>query len=122
MKVFGLALGLAAVALPTMASAQGDPARGKTVFARCMACHQTVAGRNGLGPTMAGVVGRKAGTVPGYNYSAALKKSGLVWSPAALDSYLLKPAAKVPGTKMIFPGLPKPEDRANIIAYLTTLK
>lgn len=122
MKTVGMALGVIALAVPGMALAQGDPVKGKTVFARCATCHQTAPGRNGLGPTVAGVVGRKAAAVPGYKYSAAMQRSGIVWSPTALNAYLLKPAAKVPGTKMAFAGLTKPEDRANVIAYLATLK
>lgn len=120
MKALGLAIVALAAATPAMA--QGDAVKGKTVFARCMACHQTVAGRNGLGPTMAGVVGRKAASVPNFAYSPAMKQSGLVWTPPVLDAYLAKPSAKVPGTKMIFMGLPTPADRANVIAYLATLK
>lgn len=120
MKALGLAVAALAVAAP--AAAQGDAAKGKVVFARCMACHQTVAGRNAMGPTMAGVVGRKAGTVANYAYSPAMKASGLVWTAPVLDAYLAKPMAKVPGTKMIFMGVPNPADRANVIAYLATLK
>ncbi len=113
---------IVAALVPAAALAQGDPAKGKAVFARCMACHQTVAGRNGLGPSLAGVVGRKAGALPNYAYSAAMTKSGLTWTPLALDQYLAKPAVKVPGTKMAFPGLSVPADRDNVIAYLATLK
>lgn len=116
------AAGLVMALSPGVAAAQGDAARGKAVFARCMACHQTTAGRNGLGPTMAGVVGRKAAAVPGYAYSPAMKGSGLTWTPPVLDQYLAKPMAKVPGTRMIFAGLSDPVDRANVIAYLATLK
>jgi cytochrome c len=100
----------------------GNPAAGKAVFAKCAACHSVASGDNRLGPSLAGVVGRKAGTVPGYNYSAALKGSGVTWTPAALDAYLANPRAKIPGIKMVFMGLPKPEDRANMIAYLAKPK
>ena len=122
MSKLGFALGLFALMVPGAASAQGDPVKGKTVFARCMACHQTVAGRNALGPTMAGVVGRKAGAVPRFNYSPAMKASGLIWTPSNLNAFLLKPTTTVKGTRMIFVGLPNSADRANLIAYLATLK
>lgn len=121
MMALGAAVLGAALAGPAPA-APGDAVQGKVVFAKCMACHQVVAGKNGIGPTLFQVSGRKAGTLPGYTYSPAMKASGLVWTPAALDTYLAKPMAKVPGTKMIFMGVPNPADRANLIAYLATLK
>jgi cytochrome c len=100
----------------------GDPVKGKQIFARCAICHSTVAGQARIGPSLAGVVGRVSGSVPGYTYSPAMKGAKLTWTAAQLDSYLIKPSAKVPGTKMIFPGLSDPGDRANVIAYLTSLK
>lgn len=106
----------------TSAPPAGDAAAGKTVFARCAMCHSVALGENRLGPTLAGIVGRKAGAVPGYNYSPAMKNSGVTWTPDALDAYLANPRGKLPGVKMIFAGLPKPEDRANVIAYLANSK
>jgi cytochrome c len=100
------------------AAPAGDAAAGKTVFARCAICHSVVAGQNKIGPSLAGVIGRKAGSVPGFAYSPAMKGANLTWTPEELDAYLINPRAKVPGTKMIFAGLPKPADRANVIAYL----
>ena len=76
------------------------------------------AARNFVGPELNGVVGRKAGTVPGYNYSDANKNSGLTWDEATLTKYLKMPREVVPGTKMAFPGLPRDSDIANVIAYL----
>jgi cytochrome c len=112
---------LAAVVLAgsvTGASAQ-DAALGEKVFLKCKACHQIGEGaKDAVGPVLNGVVGRPAGTYPGYNYSDANKNSGLVWDEATLKEYLKNPRAKVPGTKMIFPGLPKDEDIDNVIAYL----
>ena len=100
------------------ASAQ-DAALGEKVFAKCKICHQIGEGaKNAVGPVLNGVVGRKAGTYPDYSYSDANKKSGLTWDEATLKEYLKDPRGKVPGTKMIFPGLPKDEDIANVIAYL----
>jgi cytochrome c len=96
----------------------GDPDHGEIVFKKCMVCHSIKAGENKIGPSLNGVVGRPAGSIPGFNYSAANKKSGITWSPQELFVYLKNPQGTVPGTKMSFPGLPKPEDRADIIAYL----
>ncbi len=103
-------------------NAAGDAARGRTVFARCAACHAVTPGTNRLGPSLAGVVGRKAGTVPGFTYSSAMKNSKTVWNARSLDGFLTKPATTIPGTKMAFAGLPDPADRANVIAYLNTVR
>jgi cytochrome c len=100
------------------ASAQ-DAALGEKVFLKCRACHQIGEGaKNAVGPVLNGIVGRKAGSYEGYSYSDANKDSGLTWDEATLKEYLKNPRAKVPGTKMIFPGLPKDEDIDNVIAYL----
>jgi cytochrome c len=100
------------------ASAQ-DASLGEKVFLKCKACHQIGEGaKDAVGPVLNGVVGRKAGTYPDYSYSDANKNSGLTWDEATLTEYLKNPRAKVPGTKMIFPGLPKDEDISNVIAYL----
>jgi cytochrome c len=100
------------------ASAQ-DASLGEKVFLKCRACHQIGEGaKNAVGPVLNGVVGRKAGTYPGYAYSDANKNSGITWDEATLKEYLKNPRAKVPGTKMLFPGLPKDEDINNVIAYL----
>jgi len=96
-----------------------DAALGEKVFLKCKACHQIGDGaKNAVGPVLNGVVGRPAGTYPGYSYSDANKNSGITWDEAALKEYLKNPRAKIPGTKMIFPGLPKDEDIDNVIAYL----
>ncbi|MFO1151798.1 MAG: cytochrome c family protein [Alsobacter sp.] len=100
------------------ASAQ-DAAAGEKVFLKCKACHQIGEGaKNAVGPVLNGVVGRHSGSVEGYNYSDANKNSGLTWDEATLKEYLKNPKAKVPGTKMIFPGLPNEADIDNVIAYL----
>ncbi len=113
-----------AVALPLQgALAAGDAAAGAaTVKTKCGICHSVVAGQNRVGPSLFGVVGRPAGTVPGYNYSSANKASGKTWDEATLDVYLTNPRGLIPGTKMAFAGLPEATDRANVIAYLVTLK
>jgi len=96
----------------------GNAAAGKTLSSKCAVCHSFVAGQNKIGPSLAGIIGRKAGTAPNFGYSPAMKASKLTWNVATLDRYLANPRATVPGTKMIFAGLPAPADRANLIAYL----
>jgi cytochrome c len=110
---------LAALAGRAAAQDAGDPAAGQRTFAICRACHQIgPSAKNSVGPILNGVVGRKAGTVEGYSYSDANKNSGLTWDEANLKEYLKNPKAKVPGTKMTFPGLPRDEDIDNVIAFL----
>ena len=102
------------------ASLTGDPVAGEKTFAQCKACHQAVEGKNGVGPSLAGIVGRTAGQVAGFSYSAANKNSGVVWKEETMFEYLEAPQKFMPGTKMAFAGLKKPQDRANVIAYLKT--
>jgi cytochrome c len=107
------------VASARVASADGDAAAGEVTFKVCRTCHQIgESARNFVGPELNGVVGRKAGTAPGYNYSDANKNSGLTWDEATLMKYLHSPREVVPGTKMAFPGLTRDSDIANVIAYL----
>lgn len=121
-----LIVAAALAAMPTVAQAQGaasakpkGAAAGKLVFMRCAACHSIAPGApNKVGPNLAGIVGRKAATVPGFRYSTALASAKLTWNDATLDKWLTRPASLVPGTSMVFAGLPKPEDRAAVIAYL----
>ena len=88
-------------------------------FVVCRACHQIGPGAKiAIGPVLNGVVGRKAGTYPGFEYSPANKDSGIVWTPEELDKYLANPQAVVPHTKMIFPGLKDEKKRQDVIAYL----
>jgi cytochrome c len=102
-----------------LAHAAGDPAEGEKVFAKCKICHQIGEGaKNAVGPELNGVIGRKAGTAPGYNYSDANKNSGITWDETNFREYIKNPKAKVPGTKMIFAGLPKETDIDNLLAYL----
>jgi cytochrome c len=96
----------------------GDPVHGEVIFHRCMVCHTIQAGVNHIGPSLHGVVGRHSGIVPGFNYSAANKNSGIVWTEQKIYDYLKNPQAMVPGTKMMFPGLPAPQDRADVVSYL----
>ena len=110
-----------AASLP--ASAQ-DAAAGEGVFKRvCATCHNaTVEGPRKLGPTLHGVVGRKAASVQGFRYSTAKRDADLVWTPDKLSPYLLNPREFMPGTTMAYAGLKNDADRANVIAYLQTLK
>lgn len=118
-RICGLTLATLALFGSNSAFAQsGDQVKGKAVFARCAICHTVEPGKNKLGPTLANIVGSKAGQVPGFNFSPAMKASKVVWTPDALDKYLANPRAFMPGNRMVFAGLPKPEDRANVIAYL----
>lgn len=108
----------ASPALATTA-AMVDPA--PPAFMVCRSCHATQAGQNGIGPTLAGIVGSKAGAAPGYAFSPALKASGIVWDRASLDTWLKGPMRMVPGTKMVIP-VSDPAKRKAIIDYMETLK
>lgn len=100
-------------------SSPGNAEAGAVVFRRCMACHNVGPdAKNGVGPVLNGVVGRAAGTYPGYSYSAANKNSGLTWDEPTLTTYLRAPRKLVPGTKMTFAGLSKDQDIADVITYL----
>ena len=114
------ALAAASIVLVSAAGASAqDAAAGEKVFLKCKACHQVGENaKNAVGPVLNGVVGRHSGSVEGYNYSEANKNSGLTWDEATLKEYLKNPKAKVPGTKMVFPGLPNEADIDNVIAYL----
>jgi cytochrome c len=105
------------------AAAAGDPAAGKQVFeTACSICHSAQQGRNSIGPSLFGVVGRQSAAVAGYTYSPPFKALGVTWDEATLDKYLAGPRAMVPGTKMTYAGLKDDPKRANLIAYLATLK
>ncbi len=119
-----LALAIAAatsllIALP--AHAQNAEAGQKAFKQQCGLCHDTAAGKNRIGPSLFGVVGRKSGSVEGFHYSDANKNSGVTWDQATLDKYLTDPRAAVPGTTMTYAGVKNDEQRKDIIAYLSTL-
>jgi cytochrome c len=102
-------------------AAGGDPVAGKTVFQKCLACHTIGPGAaNKIGPQLNGLIGRAAGSVPGYRYSSAMKNSGLTWDEATFTKYIQNPRGVVPGTKMSFAGLQNPTDIANVMAYIET--
>jgi cytochrome c len=121
-KLLVAALSVCAASFVVPAHAAGDAAAGQTLFAQCSACHAVGANaQNGIGPVLNGVVGRTAGTYPGYRYSSAMRKSGLVWDEAVLTQYLRGPDKLVPGTKMAFPGIASDKDLADVVAYLKQL-
>ena len=116
-----LALGFVLSAGVVGAASAQDAAAGEKVFAKCKACHVIDAPTNRVGPSLHGVIGRTAGTVEGFKYSESMiqhGKDGLVWTNETIDQYLADPKGFVPKNKMAFPGLKKPEDRANVIAYI----
>lgn len=116
-------LSLAAVLAASGVVRADDAADGEKVFKKfCVACHTVEPGKNKIGPSLAGVVGRKAGQAPGFNYSDAMKKSDVVWDEANLEKYLADPKTFIPGNKMAFAGVKKPEERKAVIEYLEKTK
>ena len=110
----------AALLLATATLAQA--AEAPKAFNFCKACHKVEPGKNAVGPSLFGVVGRKAGTEPGYKYSPAMEAAGWIWTPEKLSEYLADPKKVVPGNKMVFAGLKKPEQVKEVVEYLETLK
>jgi cytochrome c len=116
-------LALLACFMSSAAAADGDVTAGKTVFARtCQNCHAAEIGVNKVGPSLWNVVGRAPASVPDFAYSDAMKPNKDIWTATALDAYLADPRGDIHGVKMFFKGLPEPKDRADVIAYLQTLK
>lgn len=101
------------------AAARANAAAGQRAFAQCAACHKIdTTGRSGVGPNLNKVIGRRAGTLPGFRFSPAMTASGRVWTEANLDAYLAAPAASMPGSRMPYAGMRNAADRANVIAYI----
>jgi cytochrome c len=122
-KLFPIALTAGTLlASGAQAQAAGDAAAGKKAFSQCAVCHSVVAGQNRVGPSLAGVAGRKIASYPKFNYSAALKGKTGNWTDANLNTWITKPMAWAPGTKMAFAGIADAKRRADVIAYLKTLK
>jgi cytochrome c len=119
-RAFALVVLLPLVAIH--AAAADDVEAGKSAFKKCALCHTTEAGKNKVGPSLFGVIGRKSASLDGYDYSEAMKKFDHAWDAQSLDTYLADPRATVPGTKMIFPGIKDNKERDDVIAYLETLK
>ena len=117
MKLLRMAVLIVASSVPAMAQ---DAQKGKTVFNICLACHTIGPGaQNKIGPELNGLDGRKAGTVPNFDYSEANKSSGIVWNEETFEDYIKNPAAKVPGTKMIFPGIKNEQQAKDLWAYVS---
>ncbi|HXV74583.1 MAG TPA: cytochrome c family protein [Sphingomonadales bacterium] len=120
--MFSLVLG----ALVSGEARAGDAVKGKQIFGRCTTCHSEQADVSRLGPSLFGIIGRVPGTLASFkNFSPAMKafgESGKVWDEKTLDGYIANPRTYMPGNRMAFAGVPKPEDRADLITYLTTLK
>jgi cytochrome c len=118
-----IALTSSATLMAPDAFAGGNATTGQSLINRCKVCHSlTSDGGNRVGPNLFGVVGRRAGTLAGYSYSAAMKNSGLVWSQDILAKYLMSPSTVVPGTKMTFGGFQQQQRATDVAAYLATLK
>ncbi len=100
------------------AALTGDAAQGRRVFTKCMSCHVVQEGQNRVGPSLYGIIGRDAGSVEGFRYSDANANSGITWTEETMFAYLEQPQRFIPGTIMAFPGLPNPQERADVIAYL----
>jgi cytochrome c len=113
------ALMAAALAAPSALAA--DAANGQKVFRQCQACHVVDKEQNRVGPHLVGIIGRPAGSVEGFKYSPAMAESGIVWTPETIAQYLADPRAFVNGNRMAFAGLRKPEDIADVIAYLESV-
>jgi cytochrome c len=120
--ILGLAVAGMFGGVSVASAAEGDPAKGENVFKKCKICHQIGEGaKNQVGPQLNGVVGRKAGTAEGFNYSPAMKEAGekgTVWTDEALHKYTENPKDFVPQNKMAFVGLKKEDERDDVIAYL----
>ena len=115
-------IGLAG-ALATVARAEGDSVAGEESFkSRCLGCHEHSSKGNALGASLVGVIGRKAGTLPRATFSRALTESDIIWDEKSLDEYIASSSKKVPWTLMSAHAIPSPKERADIIAYLKTLR
>jgi cytochrome c len=110
------ALAVSALIASATQAAIGDPMHGAQIYQRCQLCHSIE--HDLVGPRHLGLFGRKAGSIAGYPYSAAMRNSGITWSEETLNQFLSGPQAFVPGTRMTFTGLPNEQDRADVIAYL----
>jgi cytochrome c len=117
---------MAVVAMAGLLASQAqaaDAKKGAAVFQRCAICHSNTKGAGAkIGPNLFGVVGRKAGTMPDFPYSAAMKGAGFVWTPEKLQAYIQHPQQVVPGNRMAFAGVSSKADDADLVAYLGTLK
>ena len=119
LPLIAIAVGFAVV--PGNCAEAGNAAQGEHAFMKCALCHAKDKA-NGIGPGLLGVVGRRAGSEPGFGYSQAMKNSNIVWDEKTLDTFIMAPQRALPGNTMPFPGIPSKEERNDLIAYLKTLK
>ena len=121
MRTLALAAAAAAmtVAFGHAAHADGDAAKGEKVFAKCKTCHEIATDKNKVGPSLHGVIGRKAGTVAGFKYSEAMAGSDVTWDATTIAEYVAKPKEFIPGNKMAFAGLKKQDEIADLVAYIS---
>jgi cytochrome c len=117
MSKIAIVIASALVAAASAANA-ADAAKGEKLYVECAACHTLGVDSEGVGPGLKGMFGRKAGAVENYRYSAAMRRSSIVWNARTLDSYLADPQKEVPGNRMPYSGMPNARDRADLIAYL----
>jgi cytochrome c len=117
-RATGLLATMALAAAGAAANAEGDAARGEKRFEECIACHSVEPGSNGIGPTLHGVLGRKAGELADFRFSPALKRSAITWTAQTLDDFVADPQKIVPANRMPYAGMPDAADRADLIAYL----
>jgi len=123
MRAIAITALFTALALQAAPARAGDAEAGARVFRiQCGACHVVEAGKNRVGPSMFGIIGRTSGQVEGFRYSAANREAKLVWTPEVMDKYLTNPRETIPGTIMAYVGLKNATQRADLIAYLETLK
>ena len=113
-----MVLAATAVLAANVARADGDAKRGEKLFEECHACHSTERGVHGVGPSLHGVFGRRAGALEDFRYSPALKKSGITWTTQTMDAYVVDPQKAVPAKRMPYAGMPAASDRADLIAYM----
>lgn len=119
MRISAMIIAAAIAAVSGSAASAQDAAAGEKVFAKCRTCHQIgPTAKNAVGPVLNGLIGRKTGSVEGYNYSEANKNSGLTWDEATFKEYIANPQAKIKGTKMAFPGLKNEQEIKDIYAFL----
>jgi len=109
---------VAVVIASTIAHAEDDAVRGEQRFTDCAACHSLMPGANNIGPSLAGLFGRKAGTTADFRYSPAMRQSKITWTPQLLDEFIADPQKLVPANRMPYSGMPNAADRADLVAYL----
>ena len=114
-----VSIAIVALAASAGAAVAGDIAAGETSFKKCRSCHSIgETAKNSVGPILNGLKGRKSGSVPGYNYTDANKNSGIVWDEGTFKEYIKDPKAKIPGTKMVFPGIKDEKDAGDLWSFL----